>query len=282
MQQKVEIVNSHYELAQASISERNHSLEKLGDMLQAVLQETDIRIAELKKDAFEFKRDVVIGAENMRTGKTSAEKMMKYMEERLRQHDRLLGKTQLKNATMKTQIKKCEAQLRQKDDLGEVFHYVDFHQLQIENRQNQTQVERKNAELLQLKLIAGEVIVLLNLLKMQLHKAAKFAASTQREIMYRSERLSKLCTEHQRTVIEIRYEHCESRRLVLHTEDKLLSTCDYIVSKVSVSKARSILQFWQRKVEVASMLTKMSEMHNETHVATAESSTWTTKPIDAC
>jgi len=55
-----------------------------------------------------------------------------------------------------------------------------------------------------------------------------------------------------------------------------------MLAQVSVSKARSILQFWQRKVEVASMLTKMSEMHNETHVATAESSTWTTKPIDAC
>jgi len=237
MQQKAEIVHSHYELAQASNSERSHSFEKLSNMLQAVLQETDIRIAELKKEAFEFKRDVVIGAENIRTGKTIAEKMMKYMEDRLRQHDRLLGKTQLKNATTKRQIKKCEAQLRQKDDLGEVFHYVDFHQLQIENRQNQSQVEHKNAALLRLKLIAGKVVVLLNLLKTQLHKAARFAASTQREIVCRSERLSKICTEHQRAVMEIRYERCESRRLVLHTEDKLLSTCDYIGSKVCASIA---------------------------------------------
>ena len=38
---------------------------------QAVLEETDIRIAELKKDAYEFKRDIVVGAENMRTGKVS-------------------------------------------------------------------------------------------------------------------------------------------------------------------------------------------------------------------
>jgi hypothetical protein len=43
--------------------------------LKAVLEETDIRIAELKKDAYEFKRDIVVGAENFRTGKTMAEKV---------------------------------------------------------------------------------------------------------------------------------------------------------------------------------------------------------------
>lgn len=52
---------------------------------QAVLEETDARIAELKKEAYEFKRDIVVGAENPRTGKTMAEKVIRYMEDRLRQ-----------------------------------------------------------------------------------------------------------------------------------------------------------------------------------------------------
>ena len=43
---------------------------------QAILEETDVRIAELKKDAYEFKRDIVVGAENFRTGKTMAEKVI--------------------------------------------------------------------------------------------------------------------------------------------------------------------------------------------------------------
>lgn len=49
--------------------------EKLIDTLKAVLEETDIRIADLKKEAYEFKRDIVVGAENMRTGNTMAEKV---------------------------------------------------------------------------------------------------------------------------------------------------------------------------------------------------------------
>jgi len=40
-----------------------------------VLQETDIKLSELRKDAFEFKREIVIGAESMRTGRIMAEKV---------------------------------------------------------------------------------------------------------------------------------------------------------------------------------------------------------------
>jgi len=45
--------------------------------------------------------------------------------------------------------------------------------------------------------------------------------------------------------------------------------------QVSVNKARSILQFWQRKVEVASMLSQMKDGPNENHVTGVRSSTWT-------
>ena len=42
-----------------------------------------------------------VGAENPRTGKTSAEKMLKYMEERMKLKDALAEKLQLKNAALK-------------------------------------------------------------------------------------------------------------------------------------------------------------------------------------
>lgn len=58
--------------------------EKLLDSLRASMEECDVRIAEIKKDAYEFKRDIVTGAENFRTGKTIAEKAVRYMEEKLR------------------------------------------------------------------------------------------------------------------------------------------------------------------------------------------------------
>ena len=42
----------------------------------------------MKRDAYEFRRDIVVGAENPRTGKTIAEKVLKYMEDKLTQKER--------------------------------------------------------------------------------------------------------------------------------------------------------------------------------------------------
>lgn len=52
--------------------------------LKAVLEEADIRVAEIKKEEYEFERDIVRGASNLKTGTANAEKVIKYLEERLR------------------------------------------------------------------------------------------------------------------------------------------------------------------------------------------------------
>lgn len=43
-----------------------------------MLEEVDIRMSESKRDTRDFKKDVVVGGENPRTGRTSTEKFVKY------------------------------------------------------------------------------------------------------------------------------------------------------------------------------------------------------------
>ena len=56
-------------------------LKKAGDKdiddIRTLMEEVDMRIAETKKDTYEFKRDIIIGAENARTGKIVAERMVR-------------------------------------------------------------------------------------------------------------------------------------------------------------------------------------------------------------
>ena len=122
------------------------------------MEETDVRISEIKKDAYEFKRDIVTGAENFRTGKTVAEKAVRYMEEKLRAKGAMAEKLRLKNMTLKSQIQKMEGQLQQKEDMGEVLHVIDFDQLKIENQQYLEKIEERNNELLRLKLTTGNTV----------------------------------------------------------------------------------------------------------------------------
>ena len=83
--QKLEIASIVNEDLQHEIDSSAKNNEKMIDTLRAVLEETEIRIGELKRDAYEFKRDVVIGAENARTGKIMAERVTKYFEDKLKQ-----------------------------------------------------------------------------------------------------------------------------------------------------------------------------------------------------
>jgi len=134
--QKCEVGTAQLEVAQREMDEAKKASEKLIDTLKAVLEETESRVAELKKDAYEFKRDVVVGGENPRSGRTVSEKVVKYMEEKLAQRDLAIDKLKLKNGNLKAAVAKAEAELKAKDEAGDVLHYIDFHQLQIENKQS--------------------------------------------------------------------------------------------------------------------------------------------------
>lgn len=46
--------------------------------VKTLLEEVDLRIEETKKGTHEFKRDIIVAAENPKTGKTASEKFIKY------------------------------------------------------------------------------------------------------------------------------------------------------------------------------------------------------------
>ncbi|KAF4750779.1 hypothetical protein FOZ62_031815 [Perkinsus olseni] len=48
------------------VAQANKRSDRNMDILKALMEETDISAAEVKRDAFEFRRDIVVGAENPR------------------------------------------------------------------------------------------------------------------------------------------------------------------------------------------------------------------------
>jgi hypothetical protein len=66
--QKLDIAAAEHDAAKKETLEMEEAATRMIDRLRAVLQQTDLRIADLKREAFEFKRDVVVGGEDPRTG----------------------------------------------------------------------------------------------------------------------------------------------------------------------------------------------------------------------
>ena len=131
------------------------------DSLKAVLEETEIRINELRKEIYDFNRTLG-GDEKIRTKNFEADAIVKFFQETLISKDSLIQKIQEKNAGLKIAIGKLETSLKQKENQGDALHSIDFHQLQIENNQFNQKIRERNNELRTLKFTTGKTMQTLN------------------------------------------------------------------------------------------------------------------------
>ena len=133
LEQKSEIATRELEELRDEIHNNKEEWAKVMDNSRAELEEIEVRSLEIKKEAYEFQRDIS-HAIHPRTGKVIAVRVVRYFEEKIRDSEATIEKLRLKNATLKVQKNKLRVQLKQKEEIGEVLHAIDFDQLQIENK----------------------------------------------------------------------------------------------------------------------------------------------------
>lgn len=258
--QKYEISNAVNESMLKEIEAKKKTSEKMVDTLRAVLEETEIRIGDLKRDAYEFKRDVVVAAENPRTGRIQSEKVVKYFEDKWKRKDVVIDKLRLKNTTLKAAINKAESALSQKEEVGDALHYIDFHQLQIENKQFVARIEERNDELLLVKLSTGKTIKCLNELKSSLNDCSTELEDDKELVLDKREQLESLKKENTEVSKEIRNEKKNQNRLRQSIEDAsaMPNIEDYIDQKKQMYECEVNLRNWQKKLDIAEMAAQTS------------------------
>eukprot|EP00747_Dinoflagellata_sp_TGD_P164146 gnl/TRDRNA2_/TRDRNA2_183665_c0_seq1.p1 gnl/TRDRNA2_/TRDRNA2_183665_c0~~gnl/TRDRNA2_/TRDRNA2_183665_c0_seq1.p1 ORF type:complete len:386 (+),score=115.38 gnl/TRDRNA2_/TRDRNA2_183665_c0_seq1:96-1160(+) len=255
LEEKFRIANTEVEALQRDIEQTKKTSEQNLDILRALMEETDIRIAEVKRDAYEFRRDIVVGAENPRTGKTMAEKVLKYLEDKLTQKDMLINKLLMKNQAYKISIKKAETQLKSKTDSGDDLQYIDFHQLQIENQQFVLRIEEANQELLDLKRRSGRTVKILNNMKKKLQTLTAEAKFLEDEIKERKAMMEK--TEHDIVKVVEEKENARKDNKKLRAQSRVTNdmpqVVDYVNQKAEAYELEVEKRSWTRKLEITEM-----------------------------
>ncbi|KAG1678903.1 hypothetical protein FOA52_003572 [Chlamydomonas sp. UWO 241] len=252
--EKNDLISFEVELVQMEIEQLKQAGDKDIDDIRTLMEEVDMRIAETKKDTYEFKRDIIIGAENPRTGKITGEKMIRFLEEKLRQKDTTIEKLRLKNSTIKAQISKMELMLAHKEEMGEVLHLVDFDQLKIENQQYLEKIEERNNELLRLKLSTSRTVQVLNGLKSSLHEFVAQGGQLRKTIGDRKGELSKFAGDLVNVADERMQSERTTRRLKLEQDEiDNPSIMDYIRLKHEVTEMEKHCGDWQRKIDILGM-----------------------------
>ncbi len=98
-----------------------------------------------------FCREILQKAENSRTGHQISKVQIQQIENSELKHEEDLEKIRLRNISLKSLQKKLEKTLRQREQLAEGLHMIDFEQLKIENQTLNEKIEERNEELSKLK-----------------------------------------------------------------------------------------------------------------------------------
>jgi hypothetical protein len=187
------------------------------------------------------------------------ERVVKYYEDKIREREASSDKLRLKNTTLKQQIAKLESLSSKKtDEVGDVLHYIDFHQLQIENAQYLAKIEEKNHELLRLKLTTGNTVATLNTLKGKLGGLTKEMSRLKSEIRARSQLLEKLRVDaadideivHKAEVVH------EGLMATARDAARMPKVIDYVELVRAQQELAREVKSWERKVEIASLAAK--------------------------
>ncbi|KAM5263688.1 cilia- and flagella-associated protein 263 isoform 2-T2 [Ctenodactylus gundi] len=227
------------------------------ELAQAIIEEADIRCAEVQKAVYEFEKDILKTISKKKGSILATQKVMKYIEDTNRRRDNMKAKLRLKNVSLKVQRKKMLSQLRQKEEVGEALHEVDFQQLKIENAQFLEMIEAKNRELIQLKLTSGNTLQILNTYKKKLHQAMEMYSNLEKEILLRNELLEKINKE----ILEV--EEDQGKAMALNkklrkqlSEFRAPQVMVYVREKIINGDLEKTIREWERKVEIAEMSLK--------------------------
>lgn len=218
--QKFEIATIESDQLKFAINDGQTKSDAMLETLRAILEETDMSITEIRKDAFDFQREILIGGENSRTGKIEAERIVKYREEKLRQKDAMIEKYKSKKGTLEGQICKLESSMKKKEEMGDDLKFIDFHQLQIENKKYVKEIEDKNNKLKALKSATGNIVAKLNQKKTELNTQLK----DRQKFEATAKRLAKENMQREKEEQELRAERSEiklKRRGLLEQKTKM-------------------------------------------------------------
>uniref|UniRef100_A0A0R3W8J4 Cilia- and flagella-associated protein 263 n=1 Tax=Taenia asiatica TaxID=60517 RepID=A0A0R3W8J4_TAEAS len=164
----------------------------------------------------------------------------------------LVDKYRLNNSTLRSHRRRLLSQQKQKEEMGEVLHEVDFEQLKIENAQFLEIIDGKNQELLRLKLTAGRVTQISTALKRKLTQLSQESISLQNEIKNHEEMAAKTTRETAQVIREKQKIESQIAHLNKLMEDyRVPPVMEYVNSVREMRLLKRKAKIQSRKVDIA-------------------------------
>ncbi len=157
---------------------------------------------------------------------------------------------------------KAETQIKHKEEMGDDLKFIDFHQLQIENKKHVKDIDERNKKLLSLKLNSGKTVQTLNSLKKKLQDAIKMQEMITRDMQMKKikyEKTKEDITKARDEIAKAKYNNKKQEQLQLQIQN-MPDPLKFVEQKNSANDMKHTLKNWERKIEIAEVAAKKARV----------------------
>jgi chromosome segregation ATPase len=153
---------------------------------------------------------------------------------------------------------KAENQIKHKEEMGDDLKFIDFHQLQIENKKHVKDIDERNKKLLALKLNSGKTVQTLNSLKKKLKDQEKEQDSISKDMLMKRHKYERTKDD----IKKAREEIDDAKDLMKRQKNLQLMIKDmpdplkFVDQKNTAVDLRNSVKNWERKLEIAEVAAK--------------------------
>eukprot|EP00472_Partenskyella_glossopodia_P002147 CAMPEP_0197526264 /NCGR_PEP_ID=MMETSP1318-20131121/17084_1 /TAXON_ID=552666 /ORGANISM="Partenskyella glossopodia, Strain RCC365" /LENGTH=350 /DNA_ID=CAMNT_0043080359 /DNA_START=93 /DNA_END=1145 /DNA_ORIENTATION=+ len=254
LKQKIFITEQEIKSREKQLKDIEETYQRESINYKAMIKETEMRITEIKREAYEFKRVVLGKGVDPHSGKTRAENIVKYYDDKIKEKDTLVEKLLQKNVVLKREIKSMEKQLSNRDNSGEMLSSIDFLQLKIENKSFNAKIDEKNKALLKLKVSAAQMGQELTEKRSELASHLKGAVTLRKRISEAETREKQLEADLIKTRAHVTKIKKTVKRLKISQQvSDMPKIEDYVKQKEIEYNLRRKIKQMEKKVELATV-----------------------------
>ncbi|XP_014401000.1 PREDICTED: coiled-coil domain-containing protein 113 [Myotis brandtii] len=227
--QKCDLVRKELEDTKEEIRHLRANAERDLQHHEAIIEEAEIRMAEVQKAMQEFEKDILKTIAKKKGSILATQKVLKYIEDANRRRDNMKDKLRLKNVSLKVSRKKMLLQLRQ-------------------SRPSLVAPPPWSA-----LLKTGCAV----LFQTRLHRAMEMSSNLEKEILLRHELLEKI----EREILQVEEDRAKAEALNKQLRRQMAEfrappVMTYVKEKIFNGDLEKTIRVWERKVEIAEMSLK--------------------------
>ncbi len=150
--------------------------------LQNRLDGQETKASEIKASFEDFKMEIVRAAENSHSGNKIPNKVIAQFQSDTQRRDDEVERVRITDIKLRMQLRKLSQGLKQKEELQDGVHMIDFEQLKIENQTLNEKIEERNEELQKFRKKATKTVQVLTHVREKLHCVSRANEALQAEL----------------------------------------------------------------------------------------------------